>query len=140
MCRTWTSWCSRGSDSFSLSFSLLSLSVPLPVPIPLAPVKFSFSHSPCLSQPLKGIAVGHIISLLPLSALSIPLLHSSCLRGCLFKPLFSFPPSSAPTGLCLVFASLQSVPNIALFFMRQDGLSSAHTAAGSPKSKYHIML
>lgn len=135
MCRTWASLCSWGMGSASLS--LIPLSVSLSVPIPLAPVKFSFSHSPCLSQPLKGIAVGHIVSLLPLSALSIPLLHSSCLRGCLFKPLFFPSPPLLPA-----FASFRLTRVCAKYcpFMQQDGLSSAHTATGSPKSKYHIML
>lgn len=47
--------------------------------IPLAPLNFSFctnlypAPSFCLSQTLKGIAPGHSVSLLPLSALSIPL-------------------------------------------------------------------
>lgn len=75
------------------AFSLLS--VLLSVLIPLAPVNFSFctnlypAPSLCLSQTLKGIALGHSVSLLLLSALSIPLLHSPCLRGCWFNLLFS---------------------------------------------------
>lgn len=112
MCRTWTSLClwDMGSDSLSLPSCYL-----FHVPIPLAPVKFSFSHSPCLSQPLKGIAVGHVVSLPPLSALSIPLLHSSCLRGCLFKPQ-PHPRAHPPNSYRPLprFASLESVPNIAL--------------------------
>lgn len=64
------------------------LSVLLSVLIPLAPVNFPFftnlypAPSFGLSQTLKGIALGHSVSLLPLSALSIPLFHSPCLRGC----------------------------------------------------------
>lgn len=76
-------------------FALSLLSVLLSVLIPLAPVNFSFctnlypAPSFCLSQTLKGIALGHSVSLLPLSALSIPLLHSPRPRGCWFKLLFS---------------------------------------------------
>lgn len=139
MCRTWTSLCSWGmeSDSLFLTLSFFLLSALLSVPIPLALVQFSFSHSPCISSPPKGIAVGHIVSLLPLSALSIPLLHSSCLRGCLFKPLPTPHPPLLPA-----FASFRLTRVCAKYclFMLQDGLSSAPTAAGSPKSKYHIML
>lgn len=115
------------------SLSLLLLSVSLSVLIPLAPLKFSFSHSPCLAQSLKGNCCrSHCF---PSSLISV--LHSSA-PFLLFERLLPPP----PPPILPAFASVRLTRVCAKYcpFMQQDGLSSAHTAAGSPKSKYHIML
>lgn len=129
------------SRNGNLLFSLLS--VLLSALIPLAPVNFSFSTNLypapalCLSQAPAGIAPGHCLSLLPLSALSIPPLPFPLLERLLIQTSL-FPSIS----LCLIATSggAKNLPSLCSQTLRAQSHRVAVGGSAQLKCKYHIML